>query len=170
MEWVETTGRTLEEAKDAALDELGVDEQDAEFEVLEEPRRGLFGILGAEARVRARVRPTAPRAKDDRRRRRGRDRSREARTGNGSPKAGDTRVTVAESEPPAKAEGGNGGDGEMDDLSVAEQGELARRFVAGVVEAFGLSAAVSVEELDEETVEVAVTTAPTSWSSPSGNT
>jgi len=61
MEWVETTGRTLEEAKDAALDQLGVDEQDAEFEVLEEPKSGLFGRLRSEARVRARVRPTRPR-------------------------------------------------------------------------------------------------------------
>ena len=40
MEWVETTGKTVEEAKDAALDQLGVDEQDAEFEVVEEPRTG----------------------------------------------------------------------------------------------------------------------------------
>ncbi len=38
MEWVETTGRTLEEAKEVALDQLGVDEQDAEFEVLDEPK------------------------------------------------------------------------------------------------------------------------------------
>src|SRR3954449_3022643 len=80
MEWVETTGKTVEAAKDAALDELGVDEADAEFEVLEEPRRGLFGLLGSDARVRARVRPTVPRPKDDRRdrRRRGaKDRGRE---------------------------------------------------------------------------------------------
>ena len=70
MEWVETTGRTVEEAKEAALDELGVDEAEAEFEVLEEPRAGLFGRLRNEARVRARVQPTAPRAKDDRRDRR----------------------------------------------------------------------------------------------------
>jgi spoIIIJ-associated protein len=70
MEWVETTGRTIEEAKEAALDELGVDEQDAEFEVLEEPKVGLFGRLRSEGRIRARVRPTTPRAKDDRRDRR----------------------------------------------------------------------------------------------------
>ena len=70
MEWVETTGRTVEEAKDAALDQLGVDEQDAEFEIVEEPKFGLFGRLRAEARVRARVRPTTPRPKDDRRDRR----------------------------------------------------------------------------------------------------
>jgi spoIIIJ-associated protein len=73
MEWVETTGRTIEEAKEAALDELGVDEVDAEFEVLAEAQTGLFGRLRAEARVRARVMPTAPRAKEDRRDRRRRN-------------------------------------------------------------------------------------------------
>ena len=30
MEWVETTARTVDEAKDLLLDQLGVDEQDAE--------------------------------------------------------------------------------------------------------------------------------------------
>jgi spoIIIJ-associated protein len=73
MEWVETTGRTLEEAKEAALDELGVDEHDAEFEILQEPKLGLFGRLRSEGRVRARVRPTAPRPKEDRRDRRRRN-------------------------------------------------------------------------------------------------
>ncbi len=67
MEWVETTAKSIEEAKDLALDKLGVDEADAEFEVLEEPRQGLFGRTRGEARVRARVEPKAPRAKDDRR-------------------------------------------------------------------------------------------------------
>jgi spoIIIJ-associated protein len=77
MEWVETTGRTLDEAKEAALDRLGIDEHDAEFEVLAEPRTGLFGRLRGEARVRARVRPLTPRPKTDRRdRRKGGDRAR----------------------------------------------------------------------------------------------
>ncbi len=66
MEWVETTGRTVEQAKDVALDQLGVDEQEAEFEVLEEPRTGLFGRTRGEARVRARVKPRQPRAKTER--------------------------------------------------------------------------------------------------------
>jgi spoIIIJ-associated protein len=83
VEWVETTGRTIEDAKEAALDELGVDESDAEFEVLEEPRAGLFGRLRSEARVRARVRPTAPRAKEDRRDRRRRNRAGSEETGAG---------------------------------------------------------------------------------------
>ena len=45
----------------------GVDERDAEFEVVEEPRTGLFGRIRGEARVRARVRPVAPRPKVERR-------------------------------------------------------------------------------------------------------
>ena len=77
MEWVVTTGRSVEEATEAALDQLGVDEQDAEVEVVQEPQKGLFGRLRAEAQVRARVRPTAPRPKVDRRDRRRADRRRD---------------------------------------------------------------------------------------------
>lgn len=69
MEWVETTGKSIEEAKEAALDQLGVDEADAELEILEEPRSGLFGRTRGLARVRARVVPRAPRPKAERRRR-----------------------------------------------------------------------------------------------------
>jgi spoIIIJ-associated protein len=75
VEWVEVTGETIAEAKDRALDRLGVDEADAEFEVIEEPQKSFFGRVKGEARVRARVRPTAPRPKaerNDRRRRNGR--------------------------------------------------------------------------------------------------
>jgi len=70
VEWVETTGRSVEEAKDLALDQLGVDEQEAEFEVLEEPTKGLFGRTRGEARVRARISPKAPPPKVERRERR----------------------------------------------------------------------------------------------------
>lgn len=69
MEWVETTGRSVDEAKDAALDQLGVDESDAEFVVVTEPKSGLFGRMRGEARVRARVMPTSPRPKRTRSRR-----------------------------------------------------------------------------------------------------
>jgi spoIIIJ-associated protein len=74
VEWVVTTGKSVEEATEAALDQLGVDEQDAEVEVVQQPQKGLFGRLRAEAQVRARVRPTAPRPKVDRRERRRGDR------------------------------------------------------------------------------------------------
>jgi spoIIIJ-associated protein len=67
MEWVETTAETIELAKSLALDQLGVAEDDAEFEVVEEPKQGLFGRTRGEARVRARVRPNTPRGKNERR-------------------------------------------------------------------------------------------------------
>lgn len=70
MEWVETTGKTVDEAVAAALDQLGVDRDEAEIEVLDEPKSGLFGRVRTEARVRARVRPAKPRAKEERRERR----------------------------------------------------------------------------------------------------
>lgn len=89
MQWVETTARTVEEAKALALDQLGVAEDEAEFEILDEPRPGLFGRVRGEARVRARVRPTQPRQKERRapRRRGGRD----AEAGEGA----DAAVTAA---------------------------------------------------------------------------
>ena len=67
MEWVETTGKTVEEAVEAALDQLGVDRSEADIEILDEAKTGLFGRVRNEARVRARVAPVKPRAKDDRR-------------------------------------------------------------------------------------------------------
>ena len=67
MEWIETTGASLDEAKERALDRLGVAEDDLEVEVLAEPSRTMFGLKKSEARLRARVRPTSPRAKVDRR-------------------------------------------------------------------------------------------------------
>ena len=68
MEWVETTARTIEEAKELALDQLGVVADDADFEILATPKPGLFGRIRGEARVRARVRPAPVRPKQDRRR------------------------------------------------------------------------------------------------------
>lgn len=66
MEWLEIRATTVESAKEQALIHLGVDESDAEFEVLSEPRMGLFGRIKEEARVRARVLPTPVRPKDSR--------------------------------------------------------------------------------------------------------
>jgi spoIIIJ-associated protein len=68
MEWVETTAKTIEEAREAALDQLGVGADEAEFDVLEEPKPGLFGRTRGQARVRARIMPSPARAKQERRR------------------------------------------------------------------------------------------------------
>ncbi|MDR7868746.1 MAG: RNA-binding cell elongation regulator Jag/EloR [Sporomusaceae bacterium] len=53
MTSVEKTGKTVDEAVEAAIAELGVSREQIEYEVLEEPSKGLFGFLGGKpARVR----------------------------------------------------------------------------------------------------------------------
>ncbi len=121
MEWVETTGKTIEEAKDAALDQLGVDEQDAEFEVVEEPRTGLFGRTRGEARVRARVRPTQPRPKTERRDRRG-------RAGGRGGKPGERRRREGSG---ARPDGGKGPGGATGDAKPAGRAERTPEGPAG---------------------------------------
>jgi spoIIIJ-associated protein len=73
MEWVEVTAKSVESAKELALDRLGISVDDAEFDVVEEPRSGLFGRFRGEARVRARVKPAMVRQKHERRGRRSSD-------------------------------------------------------------------------------------------------
>jgi spoIIIJ-associated protein len=51
----EGRGATVEEALEAALTELGVTEQEARVEVVQEPKSGFLGVGGQEAVVRARV-------------------------------------------------------------------------------------------------------------------
>lgn len=175
MEWVETTGKTVEDALQAALEQLGVDVADADYDVVEEAKTGLFGRLRTEARVRARVRPTTPRPKEERRNR-GRKDSAAIREPTG-PKPGSGEASPVDAgipsrKPPARRARSTSGstssrtneresdvtDNEMqDDLSLAEQGVIATAFVRGVLDRFGAaSATVSTQELDEDTVEVRV--------------
>ncbi len=88
MEWVETSARTEAEAVDAALDQLGVDESELEYEVLAK-KAGFLGRFGVETRIRARVKPISREKPGEKRRRskgRGDGSSRSSR-----PRGGDTR-------------------------------------------------------------------------------
>jgi len=164
VQWVEVTGRTVEEAKEAALDQLGVDEQDAEFEIVEEPKSGLFGRLRSEARVRARVVPTAPRPKVERReRRRG---SRERRPGGGRSGGGQGGGQGGgggrQSEPRSSGRKGqpvttDQPEAQVEPPSLAEEADVAKGFLEGLLGAFELQGDVASQELDEDTVEVGVT-------------
>jgi spoIIIJ-associated protein len=150
MEWVETTGRTLEEAKDAALDQLGVDESEAEFDVLEEPKSGLFGRMRSEARVRARVRPTTPRPKADRRDRRRRGSKEEPASGGDRPTAArppreEVAVAAGSGGGGGRSGGGRARGGARDDRPATEDAPQGRRPAAG-------DGRIDVEE-DEATLE-----------------
>lgn len=59
---VEATGRTVDEAVQTALAQLGVERQHATVEILEAPSKGLFGLIGQRD---ARVRVTINRGKAD---------------------------------------------------------------------------------------------------------
>jgi|TARA_B100000959_G_scaffold226624_1_gene241258 spoIIIJ-associated protein len=85
VEWIETTGTTTDEAKERALDRLGVAEDELEYEVLAEATSRMLGLKRTEARMRARVRPVSPRSKTERRDRKRRgegSRGRDNRPGN----------------------------------------------------------------------------------------
>ena len=61
MTSVEKTGKTIEEAIQLALAELGVKEDRIDYEVLEAPSKGLFGFIGGKlAKVKVTVREVDP--------------------------------------------------------------------------------------------------------------
>lgn len=184
MQWVETTGRTIEDAKEAALDQLGIDESEAEFEVVEEPKTGLFGRPRGEARIRARVVPKAPRPKQERRPRRpkggGKERSTES-AGGATPAGEDVPSAETEAEPSGggnqgganrrgggrKRSGSNGGgrpaknqqEGNQmtdEEVPVSDQADIITEFLEGLLDALGAEGAVTRTVVDDETIELSV--------------
>jgi len=161
MEWVETTGRTIEEAKNAALEMLGVDVDDAEFEIIEEPKPGLFGRTRGEARVRARVRPTQVRPKTERRDRRRREGGRENNrengekrsggNGNGRSQGGERKPRPdREARPPREPRAPREERPKGDPVDPAVVGAQAVSFLEALTSAFGLSGKVVLVREDEE--------------------
>lgn len=58
---IETTGKDIEEAKKAALNQLDLPEERVIFEVLEEPSKGFFGLIGTRgAKIRATEKELSP--------------------------------------------------------------------------------------------------------------
>ncbi len=110
MEWVKTTAKTLPEAIDLALDNLGVDESEAEIVVLEEPRPGLFGRMRGTARVEARVKPKAIRPKIERNRNR-RSRSEGGSKGKGGDRGKNRSRNRSGGQSGSRDGGRSGGDG-----------------------------------------------------------
>ncbi len=161
MEWVTTTGRSVEEATEAALDQLGVAADEADIEVLEEPKSGLFGRTRGEAKVRGRVRPAEVRPKRDNRRSRGnknggqqrRDRQNSDSSGGDKPSqprknGGQRNNRNGKGEKPMN-------DTPRDPVDPAAVGEAAETFMSGLAEAFGVQADVVVQREDAE-IEVAM--------------
>jgi spoIIIJ-associated protein len=171
MEWVETTGRTVEEAKKSALEQLGVAESEAEFEIISEPKIGLFGRLKEEARVRARIQPRYPRPKGDRR---DRKRSRPHAAHEAAPRSpAETRDSGAgrgdrdgqaarRRRPRAPKAAGDSTPQESTSFdpvttaSIEEQVRLAEDFLQGLLSELGAQATITSSELTNELVELRI--------------
>jgi spoIIIJ-associated protein len=165
MEWVTITAATVEDATTLALDQLGVAREDAEIEVLEEPKPGLFGRMRGEAKVRARVRPTS--ARDSGRRERGERGDR--RGGRSRSKGGERRrERSAESRTPSRRQSSDERREERRDsddessrhadapkVPVATVRDAATTFLDGLFTAAGLSARVE-STIDGEEIDIAV--------------
>jgi len=215
VEWVEVAGKTVEDATERALDQLGVAVGDAEVIVVSEPKTGLFGRMRVEARVRARVRPVGARPRRERSRqgsksgqgsrqgggqrtgssggsanretaaasisngsdssaagaggtgtgtsrsaRRRRNRSKSATGAGGSrddSRNGSTAGPPAERAPKRSAEPTKETEDMAEGMTLEEQGEIGRAFVAGLLSEFGMEGSVETRLLDEDTVEIAAT-------------
>jgi spoIIIJ-associated protein len=147
MQWVETTGDTLEAAKEAALDQLGVAEDDAEFEVIDEPKQGLFGRTRGEARVRARVKPTSPRGKTAERR------PRREKTGERREQKPRSEGRQRNNDRPAREPREPREPREKVEVDPALVGQAASEFLSGLATAFGAQSTVSVNR-EEDDIEV----------------
>ena len=100
MEWIETTGSTVDEAKDRALDRLGIAEDDMQFEIIEEGSNSLFRLKRKEARLRARVKPVNTKPKFDRRQRNKKQvRGGKNTNGSGNSKNDNSRKTAKKDNP-----------------------------------------------------------------------
>lgn len=171
MEWVETTAKTVDAAKEAALDRLGVAADEAEFEVLDEPRPGLFGRTRGEGRVRARVKPAQVRPKQERRRRNSKG-SKSNQNSAAAPAADETNTDESTDAPAAeqatpseapKSTRNRGRGGRSNDRSNSQEkkmsnderepspvtpqevGDAAVTFMDGLVEAFGATGSSDLE-------------------------
>ncbi len=159
MEWIQTTGASVAEALEAALDQLGVHEEDVEYEVLEEPKTGLLSrFTKSEARIRVRLKPISREKPQDRRRGRSKGGSKRGDGPRGEkstsrPKATPAPKQKSKQQPKKKDEGTRTVD--ENEVSVEEQAEVAEEFVAGLVDAIGLEAAVT-SATGDDLVEVEV--------------
>jgi len=162
MEWVETTGKSIEEATEEALDRLGVDVDEVDIEVLEEPKNGLFGKTRGEARIRARVKPAEVRPKVDRRRGRDRKNSRASETKSSQHSDKQNQKGAESSDRPQGGRSRSTGRGPSrqreersgDPVDPALVGEAAVAFMEGLTTAFGVEASV---ELHREDTDLEVT-------------
>jgi spoIIIJ-associated protein len=154
-EWVEAEGQTAELAVAVAMEELGISSvEDAEVEILQESKQGFLGIGAQDAVVKV---SRKPKPKRNRRRRRTSGSS-EASTAT----AGGGDNNRARPQPKGKGSPGRANRSKKTDqgrkrevsavtapeVDIEDQAGLAKKFLEGLLEAFGLEGEVTTRVED----------------------
>ena len=154
MEWVEASGSTVDVAVAAAVAELGISPDEADIEVLQqEAKPGFLGLGGQDAIVKVIRKPKSSGRGRRRRRPRGK---RQQDTQAGQPKRGprnDARKKRSGNRDRPKNDNGRRKREESTvtapDVSIEDQGGMAKEFLEGLLEAFGLEGEVVTRVEDE---------------------
>lgn len=141
MEWIEIASTDVATAKSIALEELGVREQEAEFEILAEEKLGLFGRLKSEARVRARVKPRRPRTRQNRN-------QRNSRNSNSRPKSSRSSSSAKKTNQQNNRNKETEMNPEETQMTIAELEEMVVPFLDGLLKSLEKTAEIKVEEQD----------------------
>jgi spoIIIJ-associated protein len=132
---------TVEEAVDAALEELGVQQDAVQYEVLDEPGRKVFGLGGDKpARVRVWIRPEAL------------ARIEEARQGARDVREVEGEDANAEGVPVAAATGEPVAEVEYTDEELDQVADTAVETLKRILEGFGIDAEIEEYEGDEREI------------------
>lgn len=163
MEYVEVRAKSVDLAVEAAMQELEVtDRGEVDVQVITEPVKGFLGMGGQDAVVRVKRQPANTKGGRGRSRN---DRSQKSKGKNDKnrrhdgPKDGKNGGKRPEQKPPkAKSRGKSGGNkarteskvsDDRPSLSLEEQADVAREFLEGLVEAYGLEGSVSTTIEDD---------------------
>jgi len=162
MEWVEAIGKTVEDAVTAAVEDLGISRDDAEIEVLQEPKSGIFRSQDAIVKV-------SRKPKSSGRKRKRRPRGKSGKPGDSQAKQHQPNKKNSRQEP-AKSRSSrndrpksNNGRRKREetavtapDVSIEEQAGMAKDFLEGLLGAFGLEGEVTTR-VDDEILFIDVT-------------
>lgn len=155
MEWIEVTGETLDEAEDHALQMLGIDREDAEFEVMEKPKSSLFKRKN-HFRVRARIMPKTAASKvkpEKNQRRRRSDRSSDSRDSRDSRNSRDSRDSQGRGRR-------NRNDEDRPHRPLMEkeiQEEIIENFFQGLLTAWGLKGKIKFDWPKDHICDISIT-------------
>jgi spoIIIJ-associated protein len=158
MEWVEAIGPDVDTAVAEAVAALGITIEQAEVEILQEPKKGLLGRIGGQdAIVKVSEKPK-PSGRRRRRRSKGKGQQSHDQQKQGGPKRNQDSRPEAKKKATGQKNRPNKQSGRRNreesavsapDVSIEDQAGMAKEFIEGLLEAFGLEGDVNTRVEDE---------------------